>query len=297
MEKIGLVVDTAGDIPRDLVKEFDIREVPFYLYFEGEENIVYKEHITLTPEDFYKIMREKKKHPKTSQPNMEDYLVVLEQLVNEGYNKIIIMTLSSKFSGSNHSAQLAKEEMKKRHPEIKIDIIDTQSATLGEGLQQILAAKMIKKGALSYEELINILLKIRKNTYVFFTVEDLYFFYLGGRLGKGSALLGNIMNLKPIMSIVDGEVNPIEKVRGRKKSLTRIAELAKENIKDINNIFVASPHADCIDDQLFLIEYFREITGFKGEVITRIMGTTIGAHPGPGTTGICFIEMDLKDYI
>lgn len=297
MEKIGLVVDTAGDIPRDLVKELDIREVPFYLYFEGEENIVYKEHITLNPEDFYKVMREKKKHPKTSQPNMEDYLVVLEQLVNEGYNKIIIMTLSSKFSGSNQSAQLAKQEMKNKYPEIKIDIIDTQSATLGEGLQQILAAKMIKKGALSYEELINVLLKIRKNTYVFFTVEDLYFFYLGGRLGKGSAFLGNIMNLKPIMSVVDGEVNPIEKVRGRKKSLTRIAELAKENIKDINNIFVASPHADCLDDQLFLTEYFREITGFKGEIITRIMGTTIGAHPGPGTTGICFIEMDLNNYI
>ncbi|MGB9843061.1 MAG: DegV family protein, partial [Caldisericia bacterium] len=73
--------------------------------------------------------------------------------------------------------------------------------------------------------------------------------------------------------------------------------LAKEKIKDINNVFVASPHADCPDDQLFLLEYFREITGFKGEIITRIMGTTIGAHPGPGTTGICFVEMDLKGVI
>ncbi|MGB9749598.1 MAG: DegV family protein [Caldisericia bacterium] len=297
MEKIGLVVDTAGDIPRELVKELDIKEVPFYLYFEGEESTIYKEHITLKPEDFYKIMREKKKHPKTSQPNMEDYYAVLEQLANEGYNKIIIMTLSSKFSGSNQSAQLARDEMKMKHPETKIEIIDTESATLGEGLQQILAAKMIKKGVLSFDEIVNMLLKIRKNTQVFFTVEDLYFFYLGGRLGKGSAFLGNIMNMKPIMSVVDGEVNPIEKVRGRKKSLTRIADLAKEKIKDINNVFVASPHADCPDDQLFLLEYFREITGFKGEIITRIMGTTIGAHPGPGTTGICFVEMDLKGVI
>lgn len=297
MEKIGLVVDTAGDIPRELVKEYDIREVPFYLYFEGEENVVYKENVTLTPEDFYKIMREKKKHPKTSQPNMEDYYFVLEGLVNEGYKNILIMTLSSKFSGSNQSAQLAKEEMKVKHPDVRVEIIDTKSATLGEGLQQILAAKMIKKGMLNFDEIVNRLLKIRENTHVYFTVEDLYFFYLGGRLGKGSAFLGNIMNLKPIMSVEDGEVNPIEKVRGRKKSLTRIVELAKENIKDINNVFVASPHADCPDDQLFLIEYFREVTGFKGEIITRIMGTTIGAHPGPGTTGICFVEMDLKGVI
>ncbi|HOC52769.1 MAG TPA: DegV family protein [Caldisericia bacterium] len=297
MEKIGLVVDTAGDIPRELVKEYDIREVPFYLYFEGEENNVYKEHITLTPEDFFNIMKAKKKHPKTSQPNMEDYYVVLEQLVNEGYKKIIIMTLSIKLSGSNQSAHLAKDEMKLKHPDTRIEIIDTESATLGEGLQQILAAKMIKKGVLSFDEIVNLLLKMRKNSHVFFTVEDLYFFYLGGRLGKGSVFLGNIMNLKPIMSVVDGEVNPIEKVRGRKKSLTRIADLSKETIKDMNNIFVASPQAVCPEDQKFLLDYFREITGYKGEIITRIMGTTIGAHPGPGTTGICFVEMDLKGVI
>lgn len=297
MEKIGLVVDTAGDIPRDLVKEYDIREVPFYLYFEGEENVVYKENVTLLPEDFFNIMKAKKKHPRTSQPNMEDYYVVLEQLANEGYKKIIIMTLSAKFSGSNQSAQLARDEMKLKHPDTRIEIIDTESATLGEGLQQILAAKMIRKGALSFDEIINLLLKMRKNTHVFFTVEDLYFFYLGGRLGKGSVFLGNIMNLKPIMSIVDGETNPIEKVRGRKKSLTRVADLCKELIKDINNIFVASPQAVCPEDQKFLLDYFREITGYKGEIITRIMGTTIGAHPGPGTTGICFVEMDLKGVI
>jgi len=105
------------------------------------------------------------------------------------------------------------------------------------------------------------------------------------------------MNLKPIMSIVDGETNPIERVRGRKKSLTRVADLCKELIKDINNIFVASPQAVCPEDQKFLLDYFREITGYKGEIITRIMGTTIGAHPGPGTTGICFVEMDLKGVI
>ncbi|HOK18663.1 MAG TPA: DegV family protein [Caldisericia bacterium] len=297
MEKIGLVVDTAGDIPRDLVKEYDIREVPFYLYFEGEENVIYKENVTLLPEDFFNIMKAKKKHPRTSQPNMEDYYVVLEQLANEGYKKIIIMTLSAKFSGSNQSAQLARDEMKVKHPDIRIEIIDTESATLGEGLQQILAAKMIRKGALSFDEIINLLLKMRKNTHVFFTVEDLYFFYLGGRLGRGSVFMGNIMNLKPIMSIVDGETNPIERVRGRKKSLTRIADLCKELIKDINNLFVASPHAVCPEDQKFLLDYFREITGYKGEIITRIMGTTIGAHPGPGTTGICFVEMDLKGVI
>jgi len=228
---------------------------------------------------------------------MEDYYVVLEQLANEGYKKIIIMTLSAKFSGSNQSAQLARDEMKVKHPDIRIEIIDTESATLGEGLQQILAAKMIRKGALSFNEIVNLLLKMRKNTHVFFTVEDLYFFYLGGRLGRGSVFMGNIMNLKPIMSIVDGETNPIEKVRGRKKSLTRIADLCKETIKDINNVFVASPHAVCPEDQKFLLDYFREITGYKGEIITRIMGTTIGAHPGPGTTGICFVEMDLKGVI
>ncbi|HOL83370.1 MAG TPA: DegV family protein, partial [Caldisericia bacterium] len=288
---------TAGDIPRDLVKEYDIREVPFYLYFEGEENVIYKENVTLLPEDFFNIMKAKKKHPRTSQPNMEDYYVVLEQLANEGYKKIIIMTLSAKFSGSNQSAQLARDEMKVKHPDIRIEIIDTESATLGEGLQQILAAKMIRKGALSFDEIINLLLKMRKNTHVFFTVEDLYFFYLGGRLGRGSVFMGNIMNLKPIMSIVDGETNPIERVRGRKKSLTRIADLCKELIKDINNLFVASPHAVCPEDQKFLLDYFREITGYKGEIITRIMGTTIGAHPGPGTTGICFVEMDLKGVI
>lgn len=297
MEKIGLIVDTAGDIPREIVKEFNIIEVPFFLYFEGEENVVYKENITLQPEDFFRIMREKKKHPRTSQPNMEDYLKPMEELVNEGYKNILVMTLSSKFSGSNQSAQLAKDEMKKKYPDVRVEVFDTKSATLGEGIQQIIAAKMIKKGALSFDEIIKKLEIIRNKTKVFFTVEDLYFFYLGGRLGKGQAFLGNIMNLKPIMAVEDGEVAPVEKVRGRKKSLTRIAELAKENIKDYEHLVIGSPHADCPDDQLFLIEYFREITGYKGEIITRIMGTTIGAHPGPGTTGLCFFEEDLNGVI
>ncbi|MBC7194992.1 MAG: DegV family protein [Caldisericia bacterium] len=297
MEKIGLIVDTAGDLPREIVKEYNILEVPFFLYFEGEENVVYKENVTLQPEDFFKIMREKKKHPRTSQPNMEDYLKPMEELVNEGYKNILVMTLSSKFSGSNQSAQLAKDEMKKKYHDVRVEVFDTKSATLGEGIQQIIAAKMIKKGALSFDEIIKKLEIIRNKTKVFFTVEDLYFFYLGGRLGKGQAFLGNIMNLKPIMAVEDGEVAPIEKVRGRKKSLTRIAELAKENIKDYEHLVIGSPHADCPDDQLFLIEYFREITGYKGEIITRIMGTTIGAHPGPGTTGFCFFEEDLTGVI
>lgn len=297
MERIGLIVDTAGDIPREIVKEYNIVEVPFYLYFEGEENIVYKENVTLMPEDFFKIMREKKKHPRTSQPNMEDYLKPMEELVNQGYENILVMTLSSKFSGSNQSAQLAKDEMKKKYPHVRVEIFDTKSATLGEGIQQIIAAKMIKKGALSFNEILKKLWIIRDKTFVFFTVEDLYFFYLGGRLGKGSAFLGNIMNLKPIMQVKDGEVEPLEKVRGRKKSLIRIAELAKENIKSLEHLYVGSPHADCPDDQLFLIEYFREITGYKGEIITRIMGTTIGAHPGPGTTGLCFFEENLEGVI
>lgn len=297
MEKIGLIVDTSGDIPRDLVKEYNIVEVPFYLYFEGEENVVYKENVTLQPEEFYKIMREKKKHPRTSQPNMEDYLKPMEDLVKEGYKNILVMTLSSKFSGSMQSALLAKDELKKKFPEIRVEIFDTKSATLGEGIQQIMAAKMIKKGALSFDEILKKLTEIREKTFVFFTVEDLYFFYLGGRLGKGSAFLGNIMNLKPIMQVKDGEVEPIEKVRGRKKSLMRIAELAKENIKSLEHLFIASPHADCLDDQMFLIEYFREITGYKGDILTRIMGTTIGAHPGPGTTGLCFFEENLEGVI
>jgi DegV family protein with EDD domain len=297
MEKIGLIVDTAGDLPREIVKEYNIVEVPFYLYFEGEENVIYKENVTLQPEEFFKIMREKKKHPRTSQPNIEDYLKPIENLINDGYKNILIMTLSAKFSGSNQSAQLAKEETKKNYPDVRVEVFDTKSATLGEGIQQIAAAKMIRKGALSFDEIIKKLEMIRNKTKVFFTVEDLYFFYLGGRLGKGQAFLGNIMNLKPIMAVEDGEVAPIEKVRGRKKSLTRIAELAKEHIKSYEHIVIGSPHADCPDDQLFLIEYFREITGYKGEIITRIMGTTIGAHPGPGTTGLCFYEEDLTGVI
>ncbi|MCX8095169.1 MAG: DegV family protein [Caldisericia bacterium] len=297
MEKIGLIVDTAGDIPREIVQEYNIVEVPFYLYFEGEENLVYKENVTLKPEDFFKIMREKKKHPRTSQPNMEDYLKPMEDLVNQGYNNILVMTLSAKFSGSNQSAQLAKDELNKKYPNVRVEIFDTKSATLGEGIQQIVAAKMIKKGSLSFNDILKKLWIIRDKTFVFFTVEDLYFFYLGGRLGKGTAFLGNIMNLKPIMQVKDGEVEPLERVRGRKKSLMRIAELAKENIKSLEHLYVGSPHADCLEDQLFLIEYFREITGFKGEIITRIMGTTIGAHPGPGTTGLCFFEENLEGVI
>lgn len=297
MEKIGLIVDTAGDLPRDIVEEYGIKEVPFYLYFEGEEDTIYKENETLTPEEFYRIMRKKKKHPRTAQPNMEDYLNVYEEVVKEGKEKILVMTLGSKFSGSFQSAILAKEEFKKTHPDIEVEVIDTKSATFGEGIHQITAAKMIKKGVLSFDEIVRKLKEIREKTNVIFTVEDLYFFYLGGRLGKGSALMANFMNIKPVLEIKDGETAPIEKVRGRKKSLVRIVEIAKERIKDVNKLVIGSPHADCKEDQDFLINLFRKETGYMGPIYTRIMGTTIGAHPGPGTTGLCFFEEDLNGVI
>jgi len=297
MEKIGLVVDTAGDLPRDIVKEYNIKEVPFYLYFEGEEDTMYKENVTITPEEFYRIMRKKKKHPRTAQPNMEDYLSVFEEVIKEGKDKILVMTLSSKFSGSFQSAVLAKEELKKRYPDVEVEIIDTKSATFGEGIQQITAAKMIRKGVLSFDEIVKKLKGIREKTNVIFTLEDLYFFYLGGRLGKGAALMANLMKVKPIMDIEDGEVGPIEKVRGRKKSLVRIVEIAKERIKDVNKLVIGSPQADCKEDQDFLIHLFRKETGYMGQIYTRIMGTTIGAHPGPGTTGLCFFEEDLEGLV
>ncbi len=279
------------------MKEYNIKEVPFYLYFEGEEDTMYKENVTITPEDFYRIMRQKKKHPRTAQPNMEDYLSVFEEVVGEGKDKILVMTLSSKFSGSFQSAVLAKEELKKRYPDVKVEIIDTKSATFGEGIQQITAAKLIRKGVLSFDEIVKKLKGIREKTNVIFTLEDLYFFYLGGRLGKGAALMANLMKVKPIMDIEDGEVGPIEKVRGRKKSLVRIVEIAKERIKDVNKLVVGSPHADCKEDQEFLIHLFRKETGYMGPIYTRIMGTTIGAHPGPGTTGLCFFEEDLEGLV
>lgn len=297
MEKIALIVDTAGDLPRDIVREYEIKEVPFYLYFEGEEGVMYKENVTITPEEFYKIMRKKKKHPRTAQPNMEDYLSVYEEAIKEGKDKILVMTLSAKFSGSFQSAILAKEEIKKKYPDIEVEVLDTKSATFGEGIQQITAAKMIKKGTLSFKEIIEKLKEIREKTNVIFTVEDLYFFYLGGRLGKGKALMANLMKVKPIMDIEDGEVGPIEKVRGRKKSLVRIVEIAKERIRDIDKLVIGSPHADCKEDQEFLIHLFRKETGYMGPIYTRIMGTTIGAHPGPGTTGLCFFEEDLEGLV
>ncbi|MBS3970065.1 MAG: DegV family protein [Clostridia bacterium] len=280
MARIQIITDSMTDVPKEIKDRYQIKVVPLKVHFGDEE---YRDGVDLTYSEFYKKLSETKELPRTSQITPPEFVEVFKQGLAEG-KEILCINGSSRASGTYQSAVLAKNELDSD----KIDVIDTLSLSFGGGMLVYEAAKMAEDGA-AREEIVERLNGLRSKVDHIFTVDTLEYLRKGGRLNPMKATIANILNIKPILTVVDGLVEPLDKVRGSKKVIHKMIGLAKQRGGDFSNKTVALAHA-IIPEKA---EVFKEEVAVQlnpREIIFTEIGCTIGTHAGPGTLAIFYFR-------
>ena len=276
---IKIITDSSANLPDKL--KYDLTVIPYtYILESGETKSACGD---FDGREFYSLMRKGEKIT-TSMINTETFKEYFERELKAG-NDIIYIGMSGGISGSMNAARNAIEELD--YPERKAEVIDTFAASLGEGLLVIAAAEMLKKGK-SFEEICAFIKNERNKVCQYFTVDDLEYLKRGGRISGARALVGNLLDIKPILTgDEEGHIVACGKVRGRNRALKELAKKYVDLVKD-----KASPvgiaHADAPESALTLIELLKE-EGFTGDALTVCYEPVTGAHVGPGTVALFFI--------
>ncbi len=280
-----LISDSTTDLGYEFMKN---NNVPFLSlsYTIGDE--AYNDDMAKNTDmhKFYEDMRNGAAIPVTTQINAEQYKAFFTPYLEAGQD-VIYLCFSSGLSGSYTSAVNAQEELANKYPARKIEVIDSLAASMGEGL--LLWDAVEKRDAgLGFTELVAHIRKQVPRTNHWFTVDDLNHLYRGGRVSKTSAVLGTVLNIKPILNVDDaGHLIPIEKVRGRKKALIALAEKVEKYIVDSEAQTILISHGDCEEEARFTGEEIAKRVKVKGFYYSTI-GPVIGAHSGPGTIAVFF---------
>lgn len=286
MNEIILLTDTASDLNESVIKEFNITRIPFYVSFNQVD--YFKEITEISIQDFYKKMREDKVFPKTSLPSINDYLEVFTPLIEAG-KSIICVCLSGHFSGSYSSAVNAKELILENYPNAQIAIINSLNATGGQGLLVTEIGRMIADG-LEFDQIISLTDQLIEKARIFFFVDTLDYLEHGGRIGKASALLGTMLNVKPILYLEKGQLFPLAKVRGKKKAIAKIIDAAREYVgASPENYNYIVGHADNIEDAHNILQAAKDAIPAYIPDEYFFIGVTIGVNTGPDACGICVI--------
>ncbi|KAA9004069.1 DegV family protein [Paenibacillus spiritus] len=281
MSRTIIVTDSTSDIPPDLAKEYGIEVVPLALMF-GDET--YRDGVDMTPEEFYERLPRTAQLPTTSQPSPVEYMKVYQGIMarNPGCS-ILSFHISSGLSGTYQSALLAKSMLEEEGE--RISVVDSLSASYGFGFMVVHAARLAAQG-LEPAAILESAEQLRQSRKLYFLVDTLEYLQKGGRIGKASAFLGTLLNIKPILSIdQEGIIYAVEKVRGRKKAVARMIELFKNDLKGMDTVNAAVGHtAEPESAREFLEELSRHFT-VKEKVLTNV-GPVVGSHVGNGTLAV-----------
>ncbi|MNM17796.1 DegV domain-containing protein [compost metagenome] len=281
MNRTVIVTDSTSDIPPSMASELGIEVVPLTLMFGGES---FRDGIDMTPEQFYERLPRSSQLPTTSQPSPVEYMNAYRRIM-EQYpdSKILSFHISSGLSGTYQSALLAKSMLEEEGE--RITVYDSLSASYGFGLLVVHAARLSAEGK-SPEEILESVEALRQSRKLYFLVDTLEYLQKGGRIGKASAILGTLLNIKPILSIdQEGIIYAVEKVRGRKKAVARMIELFKSDLPGVSVINVAVGHtAETSSAEEFLQELSQHFT-LRERVLTNV-GPVVGSHVGNGTLAV-----------
>ena len=274
LSKIAILTDSASDITPDMIEGLDVTVIPIRLKI-GENN--YKDGINLSKKEFWHKLMTEKVVPKTAQPSPAEFRDYYEELFNKGYEKIISIHISSKMSGTQQVAKVAREMLKR---EKDIIIVDSKSVTFGQAYQVLEAAKMIKAGV-KLEDILTRLYEIADKMKVYFAVSDLTYLEKGGRIGRASSVIGNLLKLRPVLKLEDGEVSLETKTFGERGAISYMEKIIKNEGKNSIYLYTAwggtNQELRNTDILKKTADTMRKIE-YKGRFE---IGATIGSHSGP----------------
>jgi len=278
MGRVKIVTDSTSDLPPSLVSGLDVRVVPLKVAF-GDE--VYREGLDITVKEFYEKMASSPQLPRTSQPTPGEFKDTYAELTADG-SSVVSIHISSRMSGTLQSALMARNSL----PDRDIRVLDSRMVSMALGLVVISAAKAARDGKPT-DEVERIALETMSRINTYFVVDTLENLAKGGRIGRASALLGTVLNVKPILTFEDGYVSPFEKVRGKGKALDRILQLAKEHSQQYGPIHCALVHADALEEAVRFHRRLVEEVDCSEHIISEA-GAVVGTHAGAGTVGLIF---------
>ncbi|MBP3616624.1 MAG: DegV family protein [Lachnospiraceae bacterium] len=281
--KYIISTDSTADLPVSYVKEHEV-SVQFLSYAFGDT--VYGADNQMDAHAFYERMRSGEM-PTTNACIPDEVEKNFEAYLKEGYD-ILHISFSSGLSASHNNARIAANELAERYPDRKIVLVDSLCASLGQGLLVHYAVTMKESGK-SLEEVATWLEENKLHLCHEFTVDDLFHLHRGGRVSKATAILGTLINVKPVLHVDDeGHLTSVCNVRGRKKSLLKLVDRMESNIEGCQNDIVFISHGDCPEDAQFVADQVKSRFGIENILIDYV-SPTIGAHSGPGTVALFYL--------
>lgn len=279
MSKIALITDSTSDLNKEQIEKYNIKMLPLRVIYKDRE---YMDRVNITPSEVYDNLVNE--IPTTSLPSMSEVNNLFSKLVDEGYTHAIAICISSGISGTYNMVNIASKD----YPSITTHVFDSKSLTMGEGATVIECGKLIDSGK-SFEEIVELLPSIQSRSKVYYVVETLTYLTKGGRIGKVAGTVGELLKLKPIISVdKDGTYYTYSKVRGRNKSIAKLVEIAHDALmKDRSKIWVM--HGGTLEDGKALYETISKLPNIS-EINFGDISPVLGVHTGPGLLGIVIME-------
>lgn len=275
--KIAILVDSGTDVPQEIIDMYNIYVIPLKIIYKDRE---YTDKVDITPEEIYKRLPEE--IPGTSLPDGESITKIFDQIKNDGYDKVLVITISSGLSGTNNVVRLVAQEQEG----IQTHVLDTKNIGIGAGFTAIQAAKWIEDG-MEWDTLIDELVALAERTKVFFNVATLEYLQKGGRIGLVASILGNALKLNPIISCnEEGIYYTVGKARGRKKSLDKTMSYVKEAVGEAKVFNLAVAHGAAEEEAIEMKARFEREFPNVQEIYFGQISPALVVHTGPGLLGI-----------
>ena len=286
MCKFRLLTDSTADLPASLVEELDLQVYPMAFVLEEKAYRDYPDGRELDIHAFYESLRHGKMSS-SSQINQQQMVDWVSPFLENGED-VLYLAFSSGLSGTYQSARLAQEELRERFPDRTFTVVDSLCASMGEGLLAYYAAAMRQQGC-TLKETAAWLEENKLKLCHWFTVDDLHHLKRGGRVSPATAVVGTMLNIKPVLHVDDdGHLIPMEKVRGRRQSLEALVRHMKETIENPEEQMIFISHGDCPQDAEYVAGRIRETMTVR-DIRIHTIGPVIGTHSGPGTVAVFFL--------
>lgn len=290
MSNIKLITDTGCDMIEELSKQ-GVEYIPLYITFDGENYLKQLDEISI--EEFYNRLNNNDKnsfHPRTSCPSVDDYYNIFTKHISNG-DSVLMLCINSNFSGAYQAALLAKNMVLEENPNAEIEVYDTMNCTYTQYLMCLKVCEMIKDNK-DISIMKNILDIMKRQSRIFLYVDDLSCLVKGGRLKNVTAQIANVLNIKPILELKDGELLATKKAKGSNKAVDQVIKDVKEFLmdKNINNYKFGIIHGDRYEDALALKDILKNEFDIVGDIDICKLGVCIGVHGGPTVLGIAVCE-------